>query len=142
MTYRSPQLSASTIWSLFATDMKYALEEHEQHRLCKSSTYLNCHFRVKWLYKTYVSSAPPYRGQIPEYPAWFEAFVMQWLNENDDVSLEFLHGDYARDKKDGVSADFAITVLSSLSSAVPQEHGALQLLQFCGGCVHTAHPVL
>merc|ERR1712223_1150263 len=95
------QLSASTIWGLFATDMKYALEEHEQHRLCKSSTYLNCHFRVKWLYKTYVSSAPPYRGQIPEYPEWFETFVMQWHNENDDVSLEFLRGAYARDKKDG-----------------------------------------
>ena len=41
----SPQLSASTIWGLFATDMKNALEEHEQLRLCKSSTYLNCHFR-------------------------------------------------------------------------------------------------
>ena len=58
---------------------------------------------MKWLYKTYVTDVPPYKGQIPEYPAWFEAFVMQWLNENDDVSLEFLHGAYARDKKDGVS---------------------------------------
>ncbi len=62
-----------------------------------------CVFRVKWLYKTYVAEVPPYKGQVPEYPAWFEAFVMQWLNENDDVSLEFLHGAYARDKKDGVS---------------------------------------
>lgn len=59
--------------------------------------------QVKWLYTNYVKEVPPYKGAVPEYPAWFEPFVMQWLNENDDVSLEYLHGAFNRDKKDGVS---------------------------------------
>jgi len=35
---------------------------------------------------------------------------MQWLNENDEVSLEYLHGAFNRDKKDGVISgnDFSI----------------------------------
>lgn len=58
---------------------------------------------MKWLHTNYVKDVPPYCGAVPEYPAWFEPFVMQWLNENDDVSLEYLNGAFNRDKRDGVS---------------------------------------
>ncbi|ESP01326.1 hypothetical protein LOTGIDRAFT_157505 [Lottia gigantea] len=95
------QVSASIIWSLFSQDLCMALKDHEKERTCKSSEYMNLHFKVKWLCNNYVANVPQYKGSIPEYPQWFEPFVMQWLNENDDVSMEYLHGAYDRDRKDG-----------------------------------------
>ncbi|KAL3866051.1 hypothetical protein ACJMK2_043392 [Sinanodonta woodiana] len=95
------QVSSALMWSLFSQDLCYALKEHEKERPCKSTNYMNLHFKTKWLYSQFIADVPQYKGTIPEYPKYFEPYVMQWLNENDDVSMEYLHGAYDRDKKDG-----------------------------------------
>lgn len=43
---------------------------------------------------------------------WFQPFVLAWLAENEDVSMEFMHGALERDKREGVSPNTRKLLLS------------------------------
>ena len=55
---------------MFRIDVILGLLEHDKERLCKSSEYMNLHFKVKWMYNKYVADAPNHRDQVPDYPLY------------------------------------------------------------------------
>ncbi|CAF4717104.1 unnamed protein product, partial [Rotaria sp. Silwood2] len=67
----------------------------------KSADYINLYFKVKKIYNTSVKIIPEAKNIVPEYPKWFEPFVMQWLNEYDDMSMEYLHNALEKDRQTG-----------------------------------------
>eukprot|EP00108_Taenia_solium_P011468 TsM_000997200 transcript=TsM_000997200 gene=TsM_000997200 len=96
-------ISAYCMWMRLSEDLSAALEQHANSptRYCKTSEYMNLCFKVKWFYNTRIADVPELKNVVPAYPSWFEPFVMQWLNENDEISMDFLRNAYQRDKKDG-----------------------------------------
>ena len=62
------------------------LLEHEKERHCKSSEYMNLHFKVKWLYNKYIVEVPPYKGEVADYPLWV---LHDWSVTQDTATFYF-----------------------------------------------------
>ena len=68
---------------------------------------------MKWLFKEYVSNVDEYKnGRPPEYPGLFEPFTLDWLEENETVSMKFLSGAYDRDKKESFATSTDVALFS------------------------------
>ncbi|KAK6017856.1 hypothetical protein OSTOST_16614 [Ostertagia ostertagi] len=111
-------------------DLKMALEEHATTKKCPTPEYMNLYFKVKGFYFKYVSDLPQYKQSIPEFPAWFIPFVMDWLNENDEHSMDILRNAYNRDKADNFPQTSDHTRFSnSVVDVFTQLNEALKLLK-------------
>ena len=121
---------------MYKTDLQLALEDHAQLKKCKSSDYMNLYFKVKWsvettckqrqmglfrrFYGAYVSELSNYKDSIPEFPAWFIPFVMQWLNENDELSMDFLRNAYDRCAFEYLNMHLRVSVYSDKKDNFPK----------------------
>uniref|UniRef100_A0AAX7TH40 Unc-13 homolog A n=1 Tax=Astatotilapia calliptera TaxID=8154 RepID=A0AAX7TH40_ASTCA len=106
---QGPSVKNLDFWSKLITLIVSIIEEDKNsYTPCLNhADYMNLHFKVKWLYNEYCKELPTFQKHI--YVAlchsvlcsWFEPFVIMWLDENEEVSRDFLHGALERDKKDG-----------------------------------------
>ncbi|CAF2837741.1 unnamed protein product [Rotaria sp. Silwood2] len=98
-------ISADTLWNLLSADLKDELQKHDRipakRSAMKGDDYMRLHFTVKEFYDTSVKIISQAKNSVPEYPKWFEPFVIQWLNENGDISMEYLHNALEKDRQTG-----------------------------------------
>nr|AAA93094.1 UNC-13 [Caenorhabditis elegans]URH23952.1 protein kinase C [Caenorhabditis elegans] len=122
-------LSAETLWSMYKNDLKMALEEHAQKKRCKTPEYMNLYFKVKGFYFKYVADLSTYKSSIPEFPAWFIPFVMDWLNENDEHSMDILRNAYNCRQADTSHKHQNTQILEHVVDVFTQLNAALKLLK-------------
>uniref|UniRef100_A0A8C4IPE8 Unc-13 homolog A n=1 Tax=Dicentrarchus labrax TaxID=13489 RepID=A0A8C4IPE8_DICLA len=115
------KISAEVMWNMFAQDMKYAMEgrflcvllgwgEVKMREgvisMCQDSRvffYELPTFQKHLLHPSYIHhcGSETHVSARSFFCSWFEPFVIMWLDENEEVSRDFLHGALERDKKDG-----------------------------------------
>lgn len=102
-------LSAITLWTEFTKDLQIALAHHQkipiQSRQINSISYMSLHSYVIQFYNKYVkqvqkaqTSMSSPNAQLADFYIWFEPFVMNSLDDHDDVAMEYLHRSYEKDK--------------------------------------------
>eukprot|EP00794_Sanderia_malayensis_P009805 gene9805-10810_t len=115
------EVSAYNMWQFFLKDLSDFLDEQKKQQTLTNKDYMNLYFKVKGLFQKHIRDCPEYERQIPEYVGLFEYFIMLWLAENDEMSLEFMYGAIDKDKKDGFQksaehSDFSVSVVDTFSS--------------------------
>eukprot|EP00112_Aurelia_sp_Birch-Aquarium-sp1_P008157 Seg1895.4 transcript_id=Seg1895.4/GoldUCD/mRNA.D3Y31 product="Protein unc-13 B" protein_id=Seg1895.4/GoldUCD/D3Y31 len=115
------EVSAYNMWQFFLADLAEFLEEQKKHESLTNKDYMNLYFKVKGLYQTHIKDCPEYEEEMPEYVEMFEYFIILWLCENDEMSLEYMYGAIDKDKKDGFQkssehSDFSVSVVDTFSS--------------------------
>ncbi|XP_047140160.1 protein unc-13 homolog A isoform X1 [Hydra vulgaris] len=94
------ELSAFKLWTMFGESLQEFLAEQEKLQTWTNTEYMNLYFKVKTFGKL-IEHVPEYKASPPMYIYWFEPFIMMWLDENDDLSMDYLYNAVDKDKNEG-----------------------------------------
>ena len=108
-------LSATRLWHSLIMTLQEFLNKQENTTGWANTDYISLYFKMKGLFNQHVSDLSKYENAEPEYLTMFEPFIADWLDENDEKSMEYLFNAIDLDNKD----DFkTLTEESRYSSSV------------------------